>query len=157
MNAYTPALLEIPPQQPLIEELLSRLSDRHVHAIGATQSRFSSPCQGYEKDPVSLIRELVTNEPATKLIPVDGYSMVGAGILHRSILIVNCALDAIANNIVVAVWRGSFVVKQYVIEEGNRKRLYSRPKNHFGVPLPIGDEEDVNVWGVATHAIIPLL
>src|SRR5450830_897271 len=151
MTNTPPIQLALPDD--LLNNLHNLISDQPAFAA---QSKFASPCQGYEKDPVELVRELITNKPATKLFPVDGYSMVGAGILHNSILIVNAALDAVSESIVIATWQGRFVVKQLMIENGI-KRLYSRPKNHAGMPLPIGNDEEVNVWGVVTHAIVPLI
>ncbi|HSH73130.1 MAG TPA: S24 family peptidase [Methylophilaceae bacterium] len=154
MNANIPLPVEIPLFEDLMNNLHMLISNEPAYAA---QSRFASPCQGYEKDPASLVRELITNKPATKLFPVDGYSMVGVGIFHGSILIVNAALDAISESIVLAVWRGKFVVKQLVIGADGVKHLYSRPKNHPGMLLPIGDADEVQVWGVVTHAIVPFI
>jgi DNA polymerase V len=146
-----PILLSIVNTLPndVFSHLDALMSDQPVYAA---QSHFPSPCQGYEKSPVDMVREMIPNEPTTKLFPVEGYSMVGAGILHRSIVVVNTGLTAVSGSVIVAVVNGRFVVKQLMIENGE-KRLYSRPQNHSGIPLQLGNMEEVHVWGVVTHAI----
>lgn len=122
----------------------------------AAQSRFASPCQGYEKPPVDLVRELVTNPSTTRIFPVEGYSMVGAGILEGSMLIVDTSITAQPGHIVIAVVNGRFVVKQLELFNGE-VRLMSRPKNHAGIALELGDQEEVHIWGVVKHVVTTVI
>lgn len=134
----------------LLAMLMPLISDEPAHAA---QSRFSSPCQGYEKSLPDLVRELIPNTATAKLFPVEGHSMTGVGILDKCLLIVDTSLTPHHGSIVVTALNGRFVVKQLCIAANGEKQLYSRPKNHPGIPYQLGNAEEVQVWGVVRHAV----
>lgn len=134
----------------LLALLMPLISDQPAHAA---QSRFSSPCQGYEKSLPDLVRELIPNTATAKLFPVEGHSMAGVGILDKCFLIVDTSLTPHHDSIVVAPLNGRFVVKQLCITADGEKQLYSRPKNHAGIHYQLGNAEEVQVWGVVRHAV----
>ncbi len=76
--------------------------------------------------------------------------MERAGIFNGDVLVVDRALDARENAMIVALVTGEFTVKRFITSDDTRLLL---PENSRNDPLPITDEMDFRVWGVATFCI----
>jgi DNA polymerase V len=76
--------------------------------------------------------------------------MEGAGICEGDVLVVDRALDARENAIIVALVNGEFTVKRLVTIGDT---LFLTPENPRYDPLPLTNEMDFRVWGIATFCI----
>jgi DNA polymerase V len=75
--------------------------------------------------------------------------MINAGIFPDDILVVDRALNAVNNSIVIAVVNGEFTVKRIQFHLGKISLL---PENPAYSPIYI-DHENFEVWGVVTYVI----
>ena len=122
--------------------------------VRAGQSRFASAAQDYEMKELDLNEYLVTDPPATFMVQVDNDSMIDAGILPGSKLLVNKALGpkAKSSNIVVAIVDGEFVVKR-LYKRGKVVRLLSENRIKGYPPIEFNEGQELVVWGVVQHVI----
>ena len=79
--------------------------------------------------------------------------MLGAGIHHGDLLVVDRSLDPRPGRVVVAVLDGAFTLKRLVQHQG---RLRLEAANPAYPPLELHRCGDVQIWGVAIHVIHPL-
>ena len=111
---------------------------------------FPSPAADYEQDALDLNRHLVKNPVATFFVRVTGDSMLGAGIHHGDLLVVDRSLQPRDKNVVIAVVDGELTVKRIRI---NRRKITLEPENHDYVAREITEETEFEVWGVVTNVI----
>ena len=111
---------------------------------------FPSPAQDYIDATLDLNEFLIQHPAATYFIRVDGNSMINAGIHSDDILIVDRAIQASHNKIVIAVLDGELTVKRLQILN---KRWYLVAENPDYEPIEITEESDLVIWGVATCSI----
>ncbi|MBU0728204.1 MAG: translesion error-prone DNA polymerase V autoproteolytic subunit [Proteobacteria bacterium] len=111
---------------------------------------FPSPAEDYIDRHLDLNERLIDNPAATFFVRVAGDSMIGAGINHDDIVIVDRSLEPASGRIVIAVLNGELAVKRLVIQ-GDSCRLVS--ENPEYPPLEISPETPLEIWGVATYAI----
>jgi DNA polymerase V len=76
--------------------------------------------------------------------------MVGAGIHSGDILIVDRALPAEHNRIVIAVVNGELTVKRLSKQNG---KLYLVPENDEFAPMEVTPEMQFEIWGVVAHVV----
>jgi len=96
------------------------------------------------------LNALVSHPVATFFVRVSGDSMIGAGIYPDDVLIIDRAIEARHNHVIVAVLNSEFVIKRLKMEEG---KLFLVPENPSYKRLEITQETDFQVWGVVTYAI----
>lgn len=122
--------------------------------VRAGQSRFASAAQDYEMKELDLNTYLITDPPATFMVQVDNDSMIDAGILPGSKLIVNKALGpkAKSSNIVIAIVDGEFVVKR-LYKRGKVVKLLSENKAKGYLPIEFCEGQELVIWGVVQHVI----
>ena len=77
--------------------------------------------------------------------------MVGAGIHHGNILVVDRSLQPKHGDIVVAVIHGELTVKR--LHKNHSDKTFLMPENPDFKPIKITEEMEVMVWGVVTSAI----
>lgn len=111
---------------------------------------FPSPADDYMECELDLNAHLVPNPAATFFVRVSGHSMTGAGISPGDILVVDRSLPPGDGDVVVAVVDGEFLVKRLVCAQG---RLELRAENPGYRSVAVGEESDVEVWGVVRHVI----
>ncbi|GAB1366373.1 translesion error-prone DNA polymerase V autoproteolytic subunit [Candidatus Cloacimonadaceae bacterium] len=111
---------------------------------------FPSPAQDYIEGKLDLNEHLIVHEASTFFVRVEGYSMQGAGILPDDILIVDRALEATHNRIVIAILDGELTVKRLHIEDS---QYYLVPENEDYSPILIDEDMDFMIWGVVTYVI----
>jgi DNA polymerase V len=111
---------------------------------------FPSPAADYEQDRLDLNRHLVKNPVATFFVRVTGDSMLGAGIHHGDLLVVDRSLQPRDKNVVIAVVDGELTVKRIRI---NRRKITLEPENRDYVAREITEETEFEVWGVVTNVI----
>lgn len=111
---------------------------------------FPSPADDSIEAGLDLNAYLVKNPAATFLVRVEGDSMLGAGIHHGDVIVVDRSLEARDGKIVVAVLNGELTVKRLRYREGRPVLFSENPKYP---PIPVGDDADFLVWGVVTSVL----
>ena len=111
---------------------------------------FPSPAVGYREFELDIHELVIAHPEAALYIRISGDSMERAGIFKGDVLVVDRALDARENAMIVALVTGEFTVKRFITSDDTRLLL---PENSRNDPLPITDEMDFRVWGVATFCI----
>lgn len=116
------------------------------------QAGFPSPAADYMETPIDLNEHIIQHPAATFFMRVEGESMTGAHIMPGSLLVVDRALNAKHNDIVVAVVDGEFTVKR-LVNNGIKKVLLPDSRNPKYQPIEINEFTDCQIWGVVTHII----
>ena len=111
---------------------------------------FPSPAQDYIEATLDLNEFLIAHPASTFFIKVEGYSMINAGIFPEDILIVDRAVEATDNKIIIAVYNGELTIKRLKIRNG---RWYLIPENPDFEEIEIKEETDFQVWGTVMYAI----
>jgi DNA polymerase V len=111
---------------------------------------FPSPADDYRESELDINELVIAHPEATFYVRVSGDSMEGAGICEGDVLVVDRALDARENAIIVALVNGEFTVKR-LFTSGDT--LLLMPENPRYDPLPITEEMEFRVWGIATYVI----
>ncbi len=93
---------------------------------------------------------LIKHPIATFFVRVEGTSMIGAGIHSGDILIVDKALEAEPNSIVIVEMDGSFMVKRLVREAG---RFYIQAEDPDSKRIEMADDMHAMIWGVVSYVI----
>ena len=114
---------------------------------------FPSPADDYVEVGIDLNEQLIRHPTSTFFLRVSGESMLGAGIHHGDLLVVDRSLDPRPGRVVVAVLDGEFTLKRLVQHQG---RLRLEAANPAYPPLELHHCGDVQIWGVAIHVIHPL-
>lgn len=118
--------------------------------LSGVSAGFPSPADDYIDKKMDLNEHLIRHPAATFFVRACGDSMLGAQINSGDILIVDRALDAQHNSIVIAVVNGELTVKR--LKQQNR-RLYLAPENPDYPLLEITEDTSFEIWGVVTYII----
>ena len=111
---------------------------------------FPSPAADYLEDRLSLDQLLIQHPAATFFARAQGDSMTGAGIHDGDLLIIDRALTARSDDVVIALLDGELLVKRLVLEDGN---VELRSENERYPPMALSDEQQLDVWGVVIQVI----
>lgn len=111
---------------------------------------FPSPAGDYAEDGLDLNNYLVKNKPATFMFTVRGESMIGAGICDADKVVVDRALKAKHNDIVVAVVNGEYTIKRLYKYRG---RIELRPENPNYQPITFSEGNELQIWGVVVGVV----
>ncbi|CAK6696351.1 LexA repressor [Synechococcus sp. CBW1107] len=114
---------------------------------------FPSPADDYMEAAIDLNEVLIRHPSSTFFLRVSGDSMIGAGIHHGDLLIVDRSLEPRPGRIVVAVLEGAFTLKRLVRQQGRWLLEAAHPAYPL---LELGAADDDRLWGVAIHVIHPL-
>jgi DNA polymerase V len=116
----------------------------------AVKAGFPSPADDYIEQALDFNELLVKHPAATFCLRVSGNSMTGAGIHHNDILVVDRALTAENNSIVIASICGELTVKRMI---KHREKIILAPENPDFNPVTVTEDMDFQVWGVVTNVI----
>lgn len=116
----------------------------------AVPAGFPSPAEEYLEKTLDLNEHLIRRPEATFFVRVSGDSMMGAGIHHDDILIVDRGKTAVPGNVVIAFVDGEFTVKRLQRTETG---IELAPENPDYDAIPINEEMDFQIWGVVEHVI----
>jgi DNA polymerase V len=111
---------------------------------------FRSPADDYRASELYSNDLVIAHPDATNYVRVSGDSMEGAGICKGDVLVVDCALDARENVIIVALVNGECTVK-HLVTSGDM--LFLMSENPLYDSLPITEEMEFRVWGIATYGM----
>ncbi|MGI2070333.1 translesion error-prone DNA polymerase V autoproteolytic subunit [Shewanella baltica] len=110
---------------------------------------FPSPAQDYVEQTLDLNELCIKHPAATFFVKVQGDSMIDAGIFSGDILVVDRSLQPAHGDTVVAAVNGEFTVKQLQL----RPVVQLLPRNALFSPIAIGDESELNIFGVVTNVV----
>lgn len=111
---------------------------------------FPSPAEDYHESELDINELVISHPDATFYVRVSGDSMEGAGICEGDVLVVDRALDARDNAIIVALVNGEFTVKRLSTCDNTLTLI---PENPLYNPIPITEDMDFRVWGIVTYCI----
>ena len=111
---------------------------------------FPSPADDYKERPLDLDELVIQHPEATFYVRVSGESMQDAGIDDGDVLVVDRAIDARHNAIIVAILNGKFTVKRLHQE---KETTYLVPANAMYKPVRVTEDMNFQVWGVVKHCI----
>lgn len=114
---------------------------------------FPSPAEDYLENSLDIGERLIRHPKATFFMWAEGDSMIDAGINNGDLLVVDRAEQARDKSVVIARINDEFCVKR-LRKIGSKFWLY--PENPDYQPIEICEGDDVEIWGVVTHAITEL-
>ena len=112
---------------------------------------FPSPAADFQESKIDLNEELIKNPATTFLAFTEGFSMQGAGIGHKDILIIDKSLEPRDGKIAVCYIDGDYTLKRLKIE---KKILWLMPENENYQPIKITEDNDFLIWGILTYSIM---
>lgn len=115
---------------------------------------FPSPAEDYIEGEIDLNEHLIQHPHATFLMKVSGDSMIGAGIMSGSTLVVDRSIEPRHGSVVIAVIDGQLTVKRLYNKSGV---VQLRPENTAYNPINISNDQDLVIWGVVTNVINQLM
>lgn len=130
-----------------------------IESKGYSLPFYSSPVQaglptaiGSDETPerLNVYTMLVDNPDETYFVKANGESMIDAGINSGDFMVVNKKIPAKEGAVVVASVNGEFTVKRLSYKGG---KPFLMPENKKFKPIPVGEHDDVVIFGVVTHSI----
>lgn len=110
---------------------------------------FPSPAQDYVENRIDLNDVCVRHPASTYLVRATGESMIEGNIHDGDILVVDCSLQPSHQDIVIATVDGGFTVKRLSLHP----RVELLPMNPAYAPIPLGEENQLEIFGVVTFII----
>lgn len=121
--------------------------NQHIEKVA---SGFPSPAADYIERPLDLNEHLIQHQAATFFVRSTGDSMIGAGIHPGDLLIVDRAVIADDNSVVLAVLNGEFTVKRL---RKTDQQLWLHAENANYPAIQIEADSDFMIWGTVTNVI----
>lgn len=136
------------------EEIASYIESKG-HSIpfysSTVQAGYPSPAgDETEPDRINLYSLLVEHPDETYVLKASGESMINAGINPDDMLVVDRKKPATDGAIVIASINGEFTVKRLEHKKG---QPFLMPENPNFKPIPVGENDEVHIFGVVTHSI----
>jgi DNA polymerase V len=113
-------------------------------------SGFPSPAEIFSERRIDLHLHMVRDQECTFIAEIEGESMIGAGIMHKSWVVVDRSVKVSRGCMVVAVVNNEFRAKFYQ-KVGTDTWLV--PANPAYKPLKIDESHGFFVWGVITWIV----
>lgn len=110
---------------------------------------FPSPGDDYIDSSLDL-NDLISHPAATFIMRVEGHSMSETGIRNGDLLIVDRAVKAEDNSIIVAALNGELIVRKLKIHNDGYYLVSENPQYR---PVEIHPEADFEIQGVVTYSI----
>jgi DNA polymerase V len=117
---------------------------------GKAAAGFPSPATDHLDQRLDLTEYLVLHPEATFFLRVKGDSMIGAGIHHGDLLIVDRSLEPASGRVVVAALNEELTVKR-LQRSGNRITL--KAENPAYPEITVAEDHDLQIWGVVAHVV----
>src|SRR5688500_12503149 len=106
---------------------------------------FPSPAEDYIETAIDLNRELIRHPSATFFVRASGDSMIEAGIMTNTTLVVDRMVETKSGDVVIARIGSEMCVKELFIDDDGKVLLL--PKNDNYQPIEITEEMDFEIWG----------
>ena len=118
---------------------------------GTINAGFPSPASDYEERGLD-INDLVMPHPTSSyFMRVSGDSMTGACIYHDDIIVIDRAITAAHNRIVVARIGAEFTLKRLQLMKG--RKIFLKAENPKYLAMEVTGRDDFEVWGVVTWVL----
>lgn len=111
---------------------------------------FPSPAADYVEGTLDLNEHLIRRPAATFFVRIVGDSMIGAGIHHGDLAVVDRSIEPRPGHVVVAVLDGELTVKTLARRDGVTTL---EPANPDYRAIEVRDDAALQVWGVVTATI----
>lgn len=111
---------------------------------------FPSPADDYIEGRLDLNELMVANPAATFFVKVAGDSMLGAGIHHNDILVVDRSLTPTSGKVVIAVLDGELTVKRLFMQGGSMC-LKAESPDYPDIHMTEGTT--CEIWGVVAYVV----
>ena len=122
--------------------------------LGLITAGFPSPAADHEHNRLDLLQKLIKRPASTFVFEVQGVSMIQAGIMPGAWLVVDRSITPRNGHTVVAVVNSEFTVKRFGYQN-NHPALFSANKQY--APILFKEFDELEIWGVATYCINPLI
>ena len=120
--------------------------------LGDVKAGFPSPAEDV-REKLDLTRLLVRHSASTFFFRIDGVSMVDADMDEGDIIIVDRDIDPYNGCKAVCFIDGEFTVKRVEMRPGGAVLLPCNAANTRFKPIPVGEDNDFQVWGIVTYII----
>ncbi len=124
-----------------------------MSSLPSVGAGFPSPAESFFERSLDVNDLLIQHKEFTYFARVEGNSMIGAGLHDGDILVVDRALDAFNNAIVVAALNGGFIVKRVQFREQETLLFSEHPRYPL---LKVTPHDDFSIWGVVTYCLHPV-
>lgn len=114
---------------------------------------FPSPADDHLDAEIDLHAHVVKRPAATYFVRAEGDSMLGDGIHHGDLLVVDRSLEPLPGRVIVIALEGEPTVKRL---EQRGAAVWLVASNPRFAPIPLAGRE-CEVWGVVTHVVHDLL
>jgi len=121
--------------------------------VGKVAAGFPSPADDYVEKTLDLNELLVQKPAATFFVRAQGLSMLGAGIHHNDILVVDRSIEPVSGKVVICALNGELTVKR--LERGNNKWTLNAENPDYS-DITVFEDLELVIWGVVTNVIHPL-
>ncbi|MDZ7854181.1 MAG: translesion error-prone DNA polymerase V autoproteolytic subunit [Halomonas sp.] len=122
----------------------------HQPLLGCrVRAGFPSPADDHLDTDIDLHAHVVKRPAATFFVRAEGDSMLGDGIHHGDLMVVDRSLEALPDRAIVIAVDGELTVKRL---ERVGQRTYLTASNPRFRPIPL-DGREAHVWGVVTHVV----
>lgn len=129
----------------------SHLSEVLIPIIeGGVSAGFPSPAADFLDASIDLNRYLIKKESSTFIAVTEGFSMIGAGIGHKDLLIIDRSLEPRDGKIAVCVIDGEFLLKRLKVASDG---IWLMPENEKFKPLKVTEFNNFEIWGMVTYSI----
>jgi len=118
---------------------------------GTIHAGFPSPASDYEEHELNIHDLVVTHPTSSYFMRVSGDSMTGACIYHDDIIVIDRAITAAHNRIVVARIGEEFTLKRLQIMQ--HRKIFLKPENSKYTSIEVTSRDDFEVWGVVTWVL----
>src|SRR2546428_11185371 len=119
---------------------------------GPVHAGFPSPADDWREKRLDVNDLVVPHPISTYYMRVVGDSMNGACIADQDIVVVDRAITATHNKIVVARLGEDFTLKRLQVIKGS-KRIFLKPENPKYQLTEVTHREDFEIWGCVTWVV----
>ncbi|MEI6185553.1 MAG: translesion error-prone DNA polymerase V autoproteolytic subunit [Bacteroidota bacterium] len=117
---------------------------------GGVSAGFPSPAADFLDASIDLNKYLIKKEATTFIAVTEGFSMIGAGIGHKDLLIIDKSLEPRDGKIAVCVIDGEFILKRLKVTSTG---IWLMPENDKFKPLQVTEYNNFEIWGMVTYSI----
>jgi len=117
---------------------------------GGVSAGFPSPAADFLDASIDLNKYLIRKQSTTFIAVTEGFSMIGAGIGHKDLLIIDKSLEPKDGKIAVCVIDGEFVLKRLKVAVDG---VWLMPENDKFKPLKVTEFNNFEIWGMVTYSI----
>jgi len=116
----------------------------------ANATGFGAAADDYMERGIDLNEQLIRNKPATFFFRMNSDAMIGAGIYHGDVLIVDRSIKAVSGKVIVAVINGELLVRRLQTQTKSISLIAENKK--YGQIL-VEDLSNYTAWGVVVYSI----